>query len=1847
MSLPPKVVPKTAAVAVSGPGSGPSPSSQLRATLTSVSLPPGAPTAPQPGAVPPPQIPRVQPSLDDRIFPTQPGVAAVYSVSPCTQPLSQTYQPSATDIAVFLRQSAQLKFSAGENHQFPPKNIVTFMKVPRHAGPPYTAHDITKGHPNLAGTPPGHAHSPALTQVSLPTASQYRYPKGWEAGGGSPYNPGQNAGSAPLVYSPQTQPMNAQPQSRPFATGPRPTHHQGGFRPIQFFQRTQMQTARPTIPTNTPSIRPGSQTPTAAVYPTNQPIMMTMAPMPFPSPQAAQYYIPQYRHSTPYVGPPQQYSVQPPGSGTFYPGPGPGEYPSPYHPLRYHPPVSPSVPAPVPTAGPQYYPGQPVYPPSPPIIVPTPQQPPPTKREKKTSSQIRIRDPNQGGRDITDEIMAGGSGSRNSTPPVGRPSSTPTPPQQQQPSSSQTPEQPQSQPPLPQQAHPGGYALEPLQPPQPLQPQQPPTTAAADTKPGPDDTPKLEPVVQKSSSPGFVQPEAPVERLEAKAPATEPSSTVEPELPSPALMSAPVTLSLSVANNSERAPAKESTASASSPSPSMGEHKPPQSPNTDKPLSDALRTPAASPAPAPKALNGLADSGAELDAPAREPSVLPSAAPQPSAPAYREAPSSDAVPSDVRPEAPVAAALAPMAPVAVVPVTLNSSPAPALPVSLPPGLPPLVQATTEADQPSKSVDTKDLVPRAGTEAHGGITDSNTESQQQALSRKSPTTVNQTASAIPKTWRKPNEGISAVDAPQKEEEDEPRPVEHPAAEQVLLSAPLSCSPVPLPAVLTSTLAPAPASSPEADEKPAAPEENGEADMEPMRNGAGHTSETESSDGGATPADKENSTGALQDIEDLAESSGKRQYNRDFLLGFQFMPACIQKPEGLPPISDVVLDKINQNKLPSRAVESRVISRGPDFTPAFADFGRQMTGGRGAAPMSVGARRPPPRKIIMHVPVNDEIQLKKSENAWKPGMKRPEAVVDDPEVQNTQELFKKVRSILNKLTPQKFNQLMKQVTDLTIDTEERLKGVIDLVFEKAIDEPSFSVAYGNMCRCLATLKVPMTDKPNTTVNFRKLLLNRCQKEFEKDKVDDVVFERKQKELDSAASTTERERLQEELEEAKDKARRRSIGNIRFIGELFKLKMLTEAIMHDCVVKLLKNHDEESLECLCRLLTTIGKDLDFEKAKPRMDQYFNQMEKIVKERKTSSRIRFMLQDIIDLRLHNWVSRRADQGPKTIEQIHKEAKIEEQEEQRKVQQQLLSKDTKRRTDPRDQREQREQRDPRVPREETWNTVPMTKNSRTIDPTKIPKISKPQMDEKIQLGPRAQVTWVKGSSGGAKASDSELSRTAGLNRYSALQSTPSPQPSTTPPQNTDFESRKTLGSSRSSVGRDRGEKPLISTPPPSRPGPFSRGGSSKELMESPTPEEPRREREREGAEPRRPSITEDKTEPERSRVREPVKAEPVVLTPDRPALSEEEIERKSKAIIDEFLHINDYKEAVQCVDELDLSSQLHVFVRVGVESTLERSQITRDHMGQLLFLLLQRGTLPRAQFLKGFADMLEQADDMAIDIPHIWLYLAELLSPVLKEGGFSMRELFSELSKPLLPVGRAGILISEILHILCKQMSHRTVGSLWRESGLNWTDFLPEGEDVQAFISQQKLQFVLSDGSSLETALSGRIYSPEELSQQLERLLLEDMASDEQIFDWVEANLDDSQMSSSPFLRALMTAVCKAAVKDDNTNCRVDTAIIQRRLPVLLKYLNSDTERQLQALYALQMLIVALDQPPNLLRMFFDCLYDEDVISEDAFYKWETSKDPAEQQGKGVALKSVTAFFTWLREAEEESEDN
>uniref|UniRef100_A0A8D0NQD5 Eukaryotic translation initiation factor 4 gamma 3 n=1 Tax=Sus scrofa TaxID=9823 RepID=A0A8D0NQD5_PIG len=1586
--------------------------------------------------------------------------------------------------------------------------------------------------------------------------------------------------------------MNSQPQTR-----------------SPFFQRPQIQPPRATIPNSSPSLRPGAQTPTA-VYQANQHIMMVNhLPMPYPVPQGPQYCIPQYRHSgPPYVGPPQQYPVQPPGPGPFYPGPGPGDFPNAY--------------------GTPFYPSQPVYQ-SAPIIVPTQQQPPPAKREKKT---IRIRDPNQGGKDITEEIMSGG-GSRNPTPPIGRPTSTPTPPQLP----SQVPEHSPVVYGTVESAHLAASA---------------PVTAASDQKQ--EEKPKPDPVLmspspvlrlalsgEKKERGGPTSETAVVESL-PELPLPPSPTTVSPlgrsttASPSSATLSSQPIFTTATDDKCELSSSTEDTIPTPNPTSCTEASDPSPTDEIDDDICKTSCSIAPSDLPLISSTNLINEmNGVSEKLPATESiveivkqEVLPLTLELEILENPPEEVKVEYVPTPITPSAVPSFSPSPPTPPASPPPTPVIGPAAATNVSTA-SVPSAVQRVLEEDESGRtclSEDAKEIQNKAEVEADGQteeIVDS-----QNLGSRKSPVPA-QAAITAPKMWKKPKDRTRTTEEV-LEAALEPKAEEELSSDKVLESEQDKMSQGFHPERDPSDL-----------KNVKAVEENGE-EAEPVRNGAESVSEGEGVDAnsGSTDSSGEGVTFPFKSESwKPADTEGKKQYDREFLLDFQFMPACIQKPEGLPPISDVVLDKINQPKLPMRTLDPRILPRGPDFTPAFADFGRQSPGGRGVpickvqsrhglqileqskAPtctplvmshpllkslplglLNVGPRRSQPgqrrepRKIIT-VPVKEDVHLKKAENAWKPSQKR-DSQAEDPENIKTQELFRKVRSILNKLTPQMFNQLMKQVSGLTVDTEERLKGVIDLVFEKAIDEPSFSVAYANMCRCLVTLKVPMADKPGNTVNFRKLLLNRCQKEFEKDKADDDVFEKKQKELEAASAPEERTRLHDELEEAKDKARRRSIGNIKFIGELFKLKMLTEAIMHDCVVKLLKNHDEESLECLCRLLTTIGKDLDFEKAKC-----------------------------------NWVSRRADQGPKTIEQIHKEAKIEEQEEQRKVQQ-LMTK---------------EKRRPGVQRvdEGGWNTVQGAKNSRVLDPSKFLKITKPTIDEKIQLVPKAQLgSWGKGSSGGAKASETDALRSSAssLNRFSALQPpAPSGSTSSTP---LEFDSRRTL-TSRGSMGREKNDKPLPSAT--ARPNTFMRGGSSKDLLDNQSQEEQRREmletvKQLTGG----MDMERSSAETDRNRTRESVKPEiPAMSAPDKPALSEEEMERKSKSIIDEFLHINDFKEAMQCVEELNAQGLLHVFVRVGVESTLERSQITRDHMGQLLYQLVQSEKLSKQDFFKGFSETLELADDMAIDIPHIWLYLAELVTPMLKEGGISMRELIIEFTKPLIPVGRAGVLLSEILHLLCKQMSHKKVGALWREADLSWKDFLPEGEDVHNFLLEQKLDFIESDSSCSSEALSKKELSAEELYKRLEKLIIEDKANDEQIFDWVEANLDESQMSSPTFLRALMTAVCKAAIIADCSTFRVDTAVIKQRVPILLKYLDSDTEKELQALYALQASIVKLDQPANLLRMFFDCLYDEEVISEDAFYKWESSKDPAEQNGKGVALKSVTAFFTWLREAEEESEDN
>ena len=266
---------------------------------------------------------------------------------------------------------------------------------------------------------------------------------------------------------------------------------------------------------------------------------------------------------------------------------------------------------------------------------------------------------------------------------------------------------------------------------------------------------------------------------------------------------------------------------------------------------------------------------------------------------------------------------------------------------------------------------------------------------------------------------------------------------------------------------------------------------------------------------------------------------------------------------------------------------------------------------------------------------------SETGWKPQSVGKSAAAAGPPPGGDNYLApdivqRKVKAALNKMTPTTFDKISGQILDIVSQSQKETDGrtlrqVIGLTFEKATDEAHWAAMYAEWCgRMLAavqTMQPEIKDETlpldkNGKVNaggtlFRKYLLNRCQQDFEagwKAKLPDKP----------EGDSTEAVMLSDEYYAAAA-AKRRGLGLVRFIGELYKLGMLTSRIMHMCVKRLVDFEgipDEAEVESLTSLLKTIGGNLDAEeKARPSMDAYFDRITSMVSVEGLPSRLRFML--------------------------------------------------------------------------------------------------------------------------------------------------------------------------------------------------------------------------------------------------------------------------------------------------------------------------------------------------------------------------------------------------------------------------------------------------------------------------------------------------------------------------------------------------------------------------------------------------------------------------------------------------
>jgi len=307
--------------------------------------------------------------------------------------------------------------------------------------------------------------------------------------------------------------------------------------------------------------------------------------------------------------------------------------------------------------------------------------------------------------------------------------------------------------------------------------------------------------------------------------------------------------------------------------------------------------------------------------------------------------------------------------------------------------------------------------------------------------------------------------------------------------------------------------------------------------------------------------------------------------------------------------------------------------------------------------------------------------------------PQAQANHEDVES---IKKKLKSVLNKLSAQNYEKLSKQVLEImrSAQTDSTFASLMVCFFDKAVVDPFFANLYANLCNMLSKELPPLPQgngngNGNASNNtFRRFLLNQCQAEFQ---AENKPIQPTTPDEDPDVVATRRY-----------KQKQRMLGTIRFIGELFRKDLILINIMSYCISHLLphlqwskvtdaasaaaaastaasssssdaiatpsssspfsssrgelppfEQEASDSIEAFCKLLATIGPKFEAHPTgKDMLDaQVWPAIRTASKEKSMPARLRFMLQDLDELRTkHHWIQREAAQATQPMTAVEAE---------------------------------------------------------------------------------------------------------------------------------------------------------------------------------------------------------------------------------------------------------------------------------------------------------------------------------------------------------------------------------------------------------------------------------------------------------------------------------------------------------------------------------------------------------------------------------------------------------------------
>jgi len=211
------------------------------------------------------------------------------------------------------------------------------------------------------------------------------------------------------------------------------------------------------------------------------------------------------------------------------------------------------------------------------------------------------------------------------------------------------------------------------------------------------------------------------------------------------------------------------------------------------------------------------------------------------------------------------------------------------------------------------------------------------------------------------------------------------------------------------------------------------------------------------------------------------------------------------------------------------------------------------------------------------------------------------------------------------------------------------LIHEVMEKATTQHHFIDMYAQFCSHLHEWFVENKVSNDKNSSFKRLLLNECQGSFEKylGPIDVAHLEG------------------EALVAAQLKYKLTMLGNIKFVGALLQKKMLASSVLIGVSEELISEPSSpEALETLASFLTSVGGAFDREdwSHHKRFNVVFEKMQKKIKDKSVPARVRFLIQDVVDLRSTGWQdlkkATKKQEGPSKLADVEKKREAEEKGE-------------------------------------------------------------------------------------------------------------------------------------------------------------------------------------------------------------------------------------------------------------------------------------------------------------------------------------------------------------------------------------------------------------------------------------------------------------------------------------------------------------------------------------------------------------------------------------------------------------